>query len=300
MQQDENLTDKKHKDVVDQSNEKVGLAQDNGELNAIQHDDMPIEDTSVSTNKTEEAHFDSDQTESDEAENESISDWRKAKRKFQPIWLVYGFGGLLLLYGAYNLMSGYFSRQAVPVKPKPQYNTLPATTFHSSDLEASDTQKKEKDAIALFDEKLQAIDQKLAAVDQYLVKLSDNLQKNNQILQELDKSQHKTLAKFNTFLAKTNDEAGGKIIKEIIATQSAQSLKLEAIQNSINKLQLVKSSIINPLKLTAVTDEYAWLGDEKGRIFSVAPGEMLKGYGKVLKIDQKAKKVYLSSGYVFE
>ena len=236
-----------------------------------------------------------------------------AKFKFQSIWLVYGLGALVMLYGAYNVFFGFSnpkSAQNKPVKTEQQHqldsfkanerNLIPAeSSLVSQEKEAGNKHRQSVDALSLsalndnvvkMKTQLEAMTHSISAMEQDLKLTLQYQEKQNNKLEQFDKQ----------LMQLSQKQDNSALVSEWKKTLEQQNKALEEVSNTVRSIQVNKAAITDPFRLTAITDQYAWLSDIQGRVFSLSEGETLKGYGKVLKIDQKAKKVYLSSGYVFQ
>ena len=83
--------------------------------------------------------------------------------------------------------------------------------------------------------------------------------------------------------------------------KSMTTLKQSMIKTQV-ELKLViaqKAADMQKLTLRAVVPGRAWLVNGKGQTVTVSVGTDMPYYGKVLKIDNKANTVTMSTGYIF-
>ncbi len=77
------------------------------------------------------------------------------------------------------------------------------------------------------------------------------------------------------------------------------SQSLTTTQAQLKLLVAERAAHATKLTLRAVVPGRAWLVNGKGATTTVVVGSQLDNYGKVVRIDSKNDKVYMSSGYVF-
>lgn len=77
------------------------------------------------------------------------------------------------------------------------------------------------------------------------------------------------------------------------------SQSLTTTQAQLKLLVAERAAHATKLTLRAVVPGRAWLVNGKGATTTVVVGSELDNYGKVMRIDSKNDKVYMSSGYVF-
>lgn len=76
-------------------------------------------------------------------------------------------------------------------------------------------------------------------------------------------------------------------------------MTLSQLSMQLNLLVAQKTAQTDSLTLRAVVPGRAWLVDSQGRTYTVAEGDVVGNFGKIVQIDSDAGRVVTSSGYVF-
>lgn len=119
---------------------------------------------------------------------------------------------------------------------------------------------------------------------------STTLNKNNKILADQSKKINKLVDEMS--------KVSSNVMK---INKSMTTLKQSMIKTQV-ELKLViaqKAADMQKLTLRAVVPGRAWLVNGKGQTVTVSVGTDMPYYGKVLKIDNKANTVTMSTGYIF-
>ena len=125
------------------------------------------------------------------------------------------------------------------------------------------------------------------------------------ILQSEIVADNKSNAKQNTIIAEQNKEIY-KVVSGLGSSLSANNAYLQGVkkgllqtQSELKLLVAERAAAKQKLTLRAVVPGRAWLVNGKGKTITVTTGQKMQYYGKVMTIDSKDNKVYMSSGYVF-
>ncbi|MCF6767116.1 hypothetical protein L3V86_01885 [Thiotrichales bacterium 19S11-10] len=145
---------------------------------------------------------------------------------------------------------------------------------------------------------LEQVAKNLKEESEYVFKGMQQLSKQQKVL--ADKQDQmveiiKELSKRMQAVQKDVDMANSKV-KNMANLQQT----LTSISQQLSMLQAERTNMSDPLELSAVMPNRAWLQDTQGRTIAITVGSKLQGYGSVVKIDSENNKVYTSSGYVFE
>ncbi|WP_116963276.1 hypothetical protein [Fastidiosibacter lacustris] len=214
--------------------------------------------------------------------------------KFEKIYLAYGLAVFMLMAGAYFIFSTLFASDDTSHPSRTSQISSPNTNTQFV--------KTEQRIIQNVDNK--ELTQRLQTISTQLNDLQTSQDNNSQRFEKtiIEMAQHIKSVESNQAQMLKSIQS---IIKSLDDIQKADQSKtlISLVTELQRQLQYMNAKEINmneKLHLTAVIDGIAWLEDKKGRSITVKEGSQLDGYGKVLKIDSQAYKVYTASGFVFE
>ena len=247
-------------------------------------------------------------------------------------WPYYLGAGCAIIFGIYLvsvILSGTSSEQAKAKKAaeshkvsntRPLGLTLQDTTQFKGTL---DVEKKEKDAkdAALIDSTLANLP--TMTQDDAAGTITMDKEDMAKLLQGFSQVVNTSVEKISTGVTKELSEA--KNIKEQSSANNADEMKrisksidmlveridqyeqkivqldgtLNQLSVQLNLLVAQKTAQTDNLTLRAVVPGRAWLVDSQGRTYTVAEGDAVGNFGKIIQIDANAGRVVTSSGYVF-
>ncbi|WP_440682421.1 hypothetical protein [Cysteiniphilum halobium] len=215
--------------------------------------------------------------------------------KFEKIYLVYVVAGLVFLFGAYFVLGTLFGsddRPSSSVKPQVKVQATNMPPFVKTESKVIRTENAGVNV-----SQLQEIKAQLSTLNALQNSMSKRSQKTSieiaQHIKKLESRQDQLLKDIQTMTSVINNIQQNDQSKTLISLVSE-------LQRQLQYMNAKEINMNEKLHLTAIIDGIAWLEDKKGRSFTVKEGSQLEGYGKVLKIDGQAYKVYTASGFVFE
>lgn len=170
-----------------------------------------------------------------------------------------------------------FNLQATPTNTTP--NSVAAAQPVSSDMQTMINGLAQAEG-----QSMQTMVKQMQALQQSVTSALQNNNSNSQTITQLAQQMQQLNAKLDAY-----NQNLVQVSKGLQTTQTQLQLILAQSAQGASKLTL-----------RAVVPGRAWLMDSKGDTTSVAVGDSLPYYGKVLSIDADAGTVTTSSGYVFQ
>lgn len=265
-------------------------------------DKYDFENDTLEQSSAEELHGQANEQE------QAFDEPAKKKLKFDSSWIMYGVGGIAVLFAAYMFYSITFPSSNKPQKaPPPQTLEQNMTPVHA-EIKPPAPQTNDVNTRALN----ASMNQMQSQTQNALNEVAQNLKAEAKFVSEGMKSianQQKQMAenqeKITKMIADLNDRING--IQTGLDQANAQVKHMANLQQSLTSvsqqlsmLQAERTNMADPLQLSAVMPNRAWLQNSKGQTIAITVGTQLQGYGSVTKIDSDHDKVYTSSGYVFQ
>lgn len=247
-------------------------------------------------------------TQTSEEQSEVVDRPKKKKGiEFNSSWIIYGIGALAILVAVYMVYSLMFASKSKPAPaPKqqtmtqsftpitqPQMQTVRVDNASSQQTNAA-FQQMHSDSQRALNEVSQNLKAEAQFVSEGMKKLND--QQNQIIKQQTQMTQAiKELSQSIGSIQNGLDQANAQV-KHMANLQQS----LTSVSQQLSMLQAERTNMADPLQLSAVMPNRAWLQNSKGETIAITVGSQLQGYGNVIKIDSNNDKVYTSSGYVFQ
>ena len=198
--------------------------------------------------------------------------------------------------------------ETVPAEPKPASVSLPEhlpplltpTTSHSPEPEADVAKLHE--ALNKLNTQIDSILSQVKYLDAYSREVSDNLNKLNESISTMD---DKLLALTNTTSTLSKDVGTVKSevgqVREVLREDGLDINPASLSKGRQGRLEKEGQIAIAEPEYTvhAVVPGRAWLKSSKGQIVTVAEGDSIGNYGKILVIDAANGVVLTSSGVAF-
>ncbi|MCF6766275.1 hypothetical protein L3V82_10865 [Thiotrichales bacterium 19S3-7] len=230
----------------------------------------------------------------------------KKRLEFNSSWLIYGVGAAAILFAVFILFNMGSSSKTKKAPPKPsvlEQSFTPVSKPQVQQVQVQDTSSQTMNASVAkmqLDTKnaLNEVAQNLKAEAHYV---SEGMKQLN--------DQQKQIAQQQVQMTKTIEELSKAVrdVQQGIDRANSQVKHMANLQTSLASvsqqlamLQAERTNMADPLQLSAVMPNRAWLQNSKGSTIAVTVGSQLQGYGSITKIDSENNKVYTSSGYVFE
>ncbi|WP_395947739.1 hypothetical protein [Caedibacter taeniospiralis] len=223
---------------------------------------------------------------------------KKQTFKFSPIYFGYLFGALVLIFGGYTLLHKVVSgtREETPQGQNTGFDFSVAnhqtigTSSDSSQMQAVQTNNSLSPALS------HDLDDKL----NNLLANAENILKNQKTI-VMNQSGSKDLQVTNTKSLESQiyilDQKIDALTKQFQAYANIQS-DFEKLQQSLKYLLAQQTSQKTPLSVIAMLEGKAWVKTQDDKTIFLTLDSEIKGYGKVVKIDPGAGKIFMSSGFV--
>lgn len=211
---------------------------------------------------------------------------------------------LVVLYGGYKLLQGSGTTEIQPVSTAqmtPAKQAIPATANAETRQIAERLNTIEQGMNVLNDQltQLQGSHVRIDQMEQMISKIAEEestLQDTLTRLQALDQ-QITALNTLNQRIAALEAQVG--VIADEVKLRITVSEQTERAANLSRQAMQAKSMIPVPMIVQAAIPGRAWLLSESGELISVARGDDVPGYGRVMNIDPVAGTVTMSSETVF-
>jgi len=239
----------------------------------------------------------------DSAENQPK---KKKGLEFNSSWVIYGVGGIAILFAIYMFYGMISPSKPKKAAPKPsvlEQSFAPVAKPKVQQVQVQDTSNQVMNASVA---KMQSDTQK--ALNEVAQNLKAEAHYVSEGMKQLN-DQQKQIAQQQVQMTKTIQELSkaARDVQQGVDRANSQVKHMANLQTSLASvsqqlamLQAERTNMADPLQLSAVMPNRAWLQNSKGSTIAVTVGSQLQGYGSVTKIDSENNKVYTSSGYVFE
>ncbi|WP_192484416.1 MULTISPECIES: hypothetical protein [Cysteiniphilum] len=226
----------------------------------------------------------------------------KKRMAFQPIYIGYIAGFLVMLIGVYMLF--FADAPGKPNAPAPKTTSQNASvaaklnpvTTPSKPLAINQSQniplnsKVSKQILAQMADMQEALQHDSSVINK--------LQQQQLSMLDRQKTIYQAFINFSSELK--NIDTSIQQVKGNLVQLSDLKVQLKRVTNALDALQVQKFNEADKLALNAIVDGKAWLQDSKGHTIVVSVGDDIDHYGEVEKIDAKTYKVYMSSGMIFK
>jgi hypothetical protein len=211
---------------------------------------------------------------------------------------------LFLLYGGYKFLQGTGTNEIQPV-PSAQMTSAKQAVPVTAGVETRQISERlttiEQGMNVLNDQltQLQGSHVRIDQMEQMIAKIADEestLQDTLTRLEALDQ-QITALNTLNQRLAALEAQVG--VIADDVKIHITVSEQTQRAANLSRQAMQAKSMIPIPMVVQAAIPGRAWLLSESGELISVARGDDVPGYGRVMNIDPVAGTVTMSSETVF-